>query len=262
MQKNPLPSPWLCYTVRVSLFIDFGWAWSWKGEKRKGILCKSTAVSTPGVNTPLHHIPEGWNTCPKKDKAGSTQALPYPPCSSKEDWLLTMLSWRMNLHTGLQQEHQATVDTQPSSIIHLSNSELSPSWGKVQGCINGWEVTLVPEAGEAIYCTAKTVLHYLQAILLEQILPKPSNTNTFSLNVWIKTTREISNMSNLNVKVICYFKVFINMYIYTPCLQGKIVQLLNLNVKSLLLCYSSCFYTFKLPVIRADGVFSVKPAFL
>lgn len=135
MQKNPLPSPWLCYTVRVSLFIDFGWAWSWKGEKRKGILCKSTAVSTPGVNTPLHHIPEGWNTCPKKDKAGSTQALPYPPCSSKEDWLLTMLSWRMNLHTGLQQEHQATVDTQPSSIIHYPTLSCPPHGGRFKAAL-------------------------------------------------------------------------------------------------------------------------------
>lgn len=73
-----------------------------------------------------------------------------------------------------------------------------------QGCSNKWGVTLIWEAGETSCCIAKTELHYLQ----HSGNTKPSDTNEFSLSIHIETTIGISNINNLNLKAICYFKVF------------------------------------------------------
>lgn len=161
VQKNPLPPPCLCHTVKVSLFLDSGWAWSWKGEKRKDMLWKA-----------LLSLHLGWallSIASLRDEKHAWRRIKQR--ARKHCHIHHAIQRRTDNYKNVFMKDVATpwtstwVYSRNTKLKLMSNtvgpnSELSLSWGKARGCSNRWEVTLVPEAGEAIYCTAKTELCY------------------------------------------------------------------------------------------------------
>lgn len=171
MEKNGM-----AYYMKALLFLHLGWAF---------LSTTSLRDENHAWGRMKHWAHTGTATFIMQFKGLTTIT------SFHEGW-----SYTLNHPMDSQQEHQGTVDIQPSRTIHLSSSKLTLPWGvKVRVTYEG--VTLFQVSRWDFLLKTETTL---PTIFLEEVLPKPSDTNMFSLSVCTETTTGISNMSNLNLK--------------------------------------------------------------